>query len=66
MQAGERSLLHVEWRQGYGKNGSFSFPTVPPQSDLIYEVELLAFEPAKEVSQLRISYVLFGKICRAV
>jgi hypothetical protein len=64
MQAGERSLLHVDWRQGYGKDGSFSFPTVPPQSDLIYELELLAFEPAKEVSHLRMIYVVFCDVCR--
>ena len=43
MQAGERALLHVEWQLGYGKEGNFSFPNVPPKADLIYEVELIGF-----------------------
>lgn len=41
MQAGERALLHVGWQLGYGEEGNFSFPNVPPKDDLIYEVELI-------------------------
>lgn len=32
--------------------GSFSFPTVPPNSDLEYELELLEFDPVSEVQDL--------------
>ncbi|KQJ92317.1 peptidyl-prolyl cis-trans isomerase FKBP42 [Brachypodium distachyon] len=48
MRSGERALLHVGWELGYGKEGSFSFPNVPPTADLIYEVELIGFDDAKE------------------
>lgn len=50
MTSGERSLLHVGWELGYGKEGSFSFPNVPPMADIIYEVELIGFDETKEVS----------------
>ena len=50
MQAGERALLHVGWQLGYGEEGKFSFPNVTPKADLIYEVELIGFQEAKEVS----------------
>ncbi|KAG9456466.1 hypothetical protein H6P81_000974 [Aristolochia fimbriata] len=48
MKAGERALLHVGWELGYGEEGSFSFPNVPPKADLLYEVELIGFDEAKE------------------
>lgn len=50
MKAGERALLHVGWELGYGKEGSFSFPNVPPMADIVYEVELIGFDETKEVS----------------
>lgn len=49
MRSGERALLHVGWELGYGKEGSFSFPNVPPMADLVYEVELIGFDDIKEV-----------------
>ncbi|XP_077224071.1 peptidyl-prolyl cis-trans isomerase FKBP42-like [Tasmannia lanceolata] len=48
MKAGERAKLHVGWELGYGKEGSFSFPNVPPMADLLYEVELIGFDEANE------------------
>ncbi|XP_072951097.1 peptidyl-prolyl cis-trans isomerase FKBP42 [Typha angustifolia] len=48
MKSGERALLHVAWELGYGKEGSFSFPNVPPMADLLYEVELIGFDEIKE------------------
>ncbi|KAF9593295.1 hypothetical protein IFM89_021051 [Coptis chinensis] len=48
MKSGECALLHVGWELGYGKEGSFSFPNVPPMADLIYEVELIGFDETKE------------------
>nr|CAB3463051.1 unnamed protein product [Digitaria exilis] len=48
MKSGERALLHVGWELGYGKEGSFSFPNVPPMADLVYEVELIGFDDIKE------------------
>eukprot|EP00249_Psilotum_nudum_P013799 c24519_g1_i2 orf=250-1101(+) len=48
MKSGESSLFHVGWKLGYGEEGSFSFPNVPPKADLIYEVELIGFEEPRE------------------
>ncbi|CAL9119046.1 unnamed protein product [Musa textilis] len=48
MRSGERALFHVGWELGYGKEGNFSFPNVPPMADLVYEVELIGFDEAKE------------------
>ncbi|KAF6168376.1 hypothetical protein GIB67_018216 [Kingdonia uniflora] len=48
MKAGERALLHVGWELGYGKEGNFSFPNVPPTADILYEVELIGFDETKE------------------
>lgn len=48
MKTGERCLLHVGWELGYGKEGSFSFPNVPPMADIVYEVELIGFDETKE------------------
>ncbi|KAI4382998.1 hypothetical protein MLD38_008884 [Melastoma candidum] len=48
MRSGERALLHVGWELGYGKEGSFSFPNVPPMADITYEVELIGFDETKE------------------
>ncbi|XP_078437287.1 FKBP-type peptidyl-prolyl cis-trans isomerase family protein [Wolffia australiana] len=44
MKSGERALLHVGWELGYGKEGNFSFPNVPPMANLVYEVELIGFD----------------------
>lgn len=49
MKSGEQALFHVGWELGYGEEGSFSFPNVPPAADLIYEVELIGFDEVKEV-----------------
>ncbi|KAJ4711601.1 Peptidylprolyl isomerase [Melia azedarach] len=48
MKAGEHALLHVGWELGYGKEGSFSFPNVPPMADVLYEVVLIGFDETKE------------------
>lgn len=48
MKSGEHALLHVGWEFGYGKEGSFSFPNVPPMADIIYEVELIGFDEVNE------------------
>ncbi|KAI0492840.1 hypothetical protein KFK09_027116 [Dendrobium nobile] len=48
MRSGERALLRVGWELGYGEEGSFSFPNVPPLADLLYEVELIGFDEVKE------------------
>ncbi|CAM8963700.1 unnamed protein product [Rhodiola kirilowii] len=48
MKSGERALIHVGWELGYGEEGNFSFPNVPPKADILYEVELLGFDETKE------------------
>lgn len=55
MKSGERALIHVGWELGYGKEGNFSFPNVPPSADILYEVELIGFDETKEVSRFQIS-----------
>lgn len=52
MKSGERALFHVGWELAYGKEGSFSFPNVPPTADVLYEVELIGFDETGEVSYL--------------
>ncbi|KAL4194824.1 hypothetical protein AMTRI_Chr05g61460 [Amborella trichopoda] len=47
MRAGERALLYVGWELGYGKEGNFSFPNVPPMADFLYEVELIGVHQFK-------------------
>lgn len=59
MKSGERALLHVGWELGYGEEGSFSFPNVPPMADIIYEVELIGFDETKEVCHLMTSLNMF-------
>ena len=63
MKSGERALLHVGWELGYGKEGSFSFPNVPPMADILYEVELIGFDETKEVS---FSFMIFQSFFIAV
>ncbi|CAH9088190.1 unnamed protein product [Cuscuta europaea] len=48
MRSGERALLSVGWELAYGKDGSFSFPNVPPEANVMYEVELIGFDETKE------------------
>lgn len=60
MKSGERALLHVGWELGYGKEGNFSFPNVPPMADIVYEVELIGFDETKEVSVLCLGYKDFS------
>lgn len=48
MKIGERALLHINHSLAYGKEGSFSFPNVPPATDVMYEVELIGYEEPRE------------------
>ncbi|KAK9836886.1 hypothetical protein WJX74_010450 [Apatococcus lobatus] len=48
MRRGEKSLIEVEPQYGYGSKGNFSFPSVPPEAKLIYEMELVDSEPVNE------------------
>ncbi|KAL2612812.1 hypothetical protein R1flu_024504 [Riccia fluitans] len=48
MKAGETAVFHVGFKLGYGEEGNFSFPNVPPKANLIYEIALIGFEEAKE------------------
>ena len=59
MKSGECALLHVGWELGYGKEGSFSFPNVPPMADLLYEVELIGFDETREVSYSVVVFLVF-------
>ncbi|CAI5968844.1 unnamed protein product [Closterium sp. NIES-64] len=44
MHPGERCVLRVPSALAYGTQGCFSFPHVPPNSDLLYEAKLVGFE----------------------
>lgn len=48
MVRGEKARLWVDPARGYGARGSFSFPAVPPDAHLIYDVELIDFDPPTE------------------
>ena len=49
MVEGEKATLCVSSEYGYGEEGSFSFPSVPPSSDLVYTVHLFGWlEPGQE------------------
>ncbi|KAL4443626.1 hypothetical protein ABPG75_011363 [Micractinium tetrahymenae] len=48
MRCGARARVWAAPEYGYGARGSFSFPTVPPNAHLVYDVELLDFEAANE------------------
>lgn len=48
MAKGEKARLWVAPSRGYGPRGSFSFPAVPPDAHLIYDVELVDFDPPTE------------------
>lgn len=48
MRRGEKARIWAGPKYGYGEKGSFSFPTVPPNADLVYDLELLDFEPPNE------------------
>lgn len=48
MHVGERARVWVTPEYGYGPKGNFSFPTIPPNANLIYDIELLDFEPPTE------------------
>lgn len=49
MRKGELCRLRVLPQYGYGEKGSFSFPTVPPNAELEYDLELLEWEAADDV-----------------
>jgi FKBP-type peptidyl-prolyl cis-trans isomerase len=50
MRAGERAAVYItDPSYGYGEKGSFSFPSVPPSCQLVYEVDMIAWEPPAEV-----------------
>ena len=56
MSVGEKCLAWVSPEYGYGEQGNFSFPTIPPSADLSYSVELLDFEPPKQDSDGSLTY----------
>ena len=48
MRRGERAVLYLSPEYGYGERGSFSFPSVPPNAALVYEITLVAWTAADE------------------
>ena len=50
MSRGEKARIWIEdpKKFGYGERGSFSFPAVPPLAKLIYDVEMVAFDPPED------------------
>ncbi|KAL3680264.1 hypothetical protein R1sor_023220 [Riccia sorocarpa] len=48
MKIGEIALFRLGHNLGYGEEGNFSFPNVPPKANLIYEIALIGFEEARE------------------
>eukprot|EP00884_Botryococcus_braunii_P007229 jgi/Botrbrau1/16507/Bobra.0142s0101.1 len=57
MRKGEICRVRIQPPYGYGEKGSFSFPSVPPRAELIYEVELVGFEtPNEEKPRAQMTY----------
>mmetsp|Transcript_16635 Transcript_16635/g.43499 ORF Transcript_16635/g.43499 Transcript_16635/m.43499 type:complete len:409 (+) Transcript_16635:43-1269(+) len=49
MRVGEKAMIYVQDpNYGYGAAGNFSFPSVPPLSNLTYEVEMVGFEEPQQ------------------
>eukprot|EP00873_Tetraselmis_striata_P016190 jgi/Tetstr1/436454/TSEL_025282.t1 len=48
MRRGEVARVRCSAQYGYGSKGNFSFPSVPPNAALVYEVELLSWEEADD------------------
>lgn len=46
MKKGEKAILTIKAKYAYGKEGSP--PEIPPNATLIFEVELVSFEPPKK------------------
>ncbi|GAX84618.1 hypothetical protein CEUSTIGMA_g12039.t1 [Chlamydomonas eustigma] len=45
MRVGEKAIVYIQDpKYGFGEQGNFSFPAVPPNAKLIYEVELVQWE----------------------
>eukprot|EP00882_Tetradesmus_deserticola_P015422 GHRQ01016433.1.p1 GENE.GHRQ01016433.1~~GHRQ01016433.1.p1 ORF type:complete len:408 (+),score=180.53 GHRQ01016433.1:412-1635(+) len=54
MRAGERAAVYItDPAYGYGDKGSFSFPSVPPACQLLYEVDMVTWEPPAEAVDRR-------------
>lgn len=50
MKPGEKAYVYItDPKYGYGEKGSFSFPSVPPACQLVYEVYMITWEPPAEV-----------------
>lgn len=71
MRAGEKASVYVQDpKYGFGDRGNFSFPSVPPKAQLVYELELLGFDEPDEVSRgskrhqpLQCCMVFITKVC---
>lgn len=61
MRVGEVARLEVAPEYGYGEEGSFSFPTVPPLARLEYEVELLDFDDIDDDTVCWLEWVPGGR-----
>ena len=53
MKVGEICHVWVEPEYGYGEKGNFSFPSVPPNAQLTYAIELMDYEPPVDDSEAR-------------
>lgn len=53
MRPGERAWVYItDHKYGYGEKGSFSFPSVPPACQLVYDVTMVTCEPPDEVRNM--------------
>eukprot|EP00879_Flechtneria_rotunda_P005210 GHRR01005492.1.p1 GENE.GHRR01005492.1~~GHRR01005492.1.p1 ORF type:complete len:384 (+),score=144.45 GHRR01005492.1:94-1245(+) len=54
MKPGERAWVYItDPAYGYGEKGSFSFPSVPPSCQLVYDVQMLTWEPPNDSVERR-------------
>lgn len=52
MNVGEKCKLRIEPRLAFGKKGHL--PKIPPNTVLIYDIELVSVEPEEEIENMSI------------
>ena len=58
MKEGEKCRLEIKASKAYGADGKSEF-NIPPNADLIYDVEMISFEKVREIDQIKIVLLVY-------